>query len=63
MQQITMLKFIKNLSMLTATLETLQNANAIEVLTDLLEASRHGSHFRVGLPHCPYMQLVIDKAR
>ncbi|KAI5809592.1 hypothetical protein DFH27DRAFT_152367 [Peziza echinospora] len=44
--QITMLKFIKNLSMLTATLEKLQNANAIEVLTDLLEASRHGSHFR-----------------
>ena len=41
-----MLKFIKNLSMLTATLEKLQNANAIEVLTDLLEASRRGSHFR-----------------
>ncbi|KAF8474937.1 hypothetical protein BDZ91DRAFT_285773 [Kalaharituber pfeilii] len=44
--QITMLKFIKNLSMATATLETLQNANAIEKLTDLLEASRHGSHFK-----------------
>lgn len=46
--QITMLKFIKNLSMLTATLETLQNANAIEVLTDLLQQSINGSHFRVG---------------
>jgi len=44
--QITMLKFIKNLSMLTATLETLQNANAIEVLTDLLQQSINGSHFR-----------------
>ena len=42
-----MLKFIKNLSMLTATLETLHNANAIEVLTDLLKASMNGSHFRV----------------
>ncbi|KAF8458870.1 hypothetical protein BGX38DRAFT_1264595 [Terfezia claveryi] len=46
LHQITMLKFIKNLSMLTATLETLHNANAIEVLTDLLKASMNGSHFR-----------------
>lgn len=47
LHQITMLKFIKNLSMLTATLETLHNANAIEVLTDLLKASMNGTHFRV----------------
>lgn len=42
--QITMLKFVKNLSMLASTLEPLQNSNAIEVLTDLLNAS-------IGLPH------------
>ena len=34
--QITMLKFIKNLSMLATTLDALQNSNAIEVLTDFL---------------------------
>jgi hypothetical protein len=45
--QVVMLKFIKNLSMLSATLDTLQNSNAIEVLTDLLAASRSGTHFRV----------------
>nr|POE82370.1 cytokinesis protein seph [Quercus suber] len=44
--QITMLKFIKNLSMLATTLDALQNSNAIEVLTDLLNASMHTSHFR-----------------
>ena len=44
--QITMLKFIKNLSMLATTLESLQNSNAIEVLTDLLGASMHAPHFR-----------------
>ncbi len=44
--QITMLKFIKNLSMLATTLDALQNSNAIEVLTDLLGASMHASHFR-----------------
>lgn len=37
--QITMLKFIKNLSMLATTLDALQNSNAIEVLTDLLSSS------------------------
>lgn len=37
--QITMLKFIKNLSMLATTLDALQNSNAIEVLTDLLQSS------------------------
>lgn len=37
--QITMLKFIKNLSMLSTTLDSLQNANAIELLIDLLESS------------------------
>lgn len=36
--QITMLKFIKNLSMLATTLDALQNSNAIEVLTDLLQS-------------------------
>jgi serine/threonine protein kinase len=37
--QIVMLKFIKNLSMLSTTLDALQNSNAIEVLTDLLGSS------------------------
>lgn len=45
--QIVMLKFIKNLSMLSATLDTLQNSNAIEVLTDLLKDSLNAPHFRV----------------
>lgn len=44
--QITMLKFIKNLSMLATTHENLQNSNAIEVLTDLLGSKRNSSHFR-----------------
>lgn len=44
--QITMLKFVKNLSMLASTLEPLQNSNAIEVLTDLLNASMKLPHFR-----------------
>ena len=44
--QITMLKFIKNLSMLATTLDALQNSNAIEVLTDLLNASMKVPHFR-----------------
>ncbi|GAB7361438.1 hypothetical protein MBLNU230_g1494t1 [Neophaeotheca triangularis] len=47
--QITMLKFIKNLSMLATTLDALQNSNAIEVLTDLLGASMNakvGKHWR-----------------
>lgn len=37
--QITMLKFIKNLSMLATTLESLQNSNCIEELADLLASS------------------------
>lgn len=41
-----MLKFIKNLSMLATTLDALQNSNAIEVLTDLLNASMKLPHFR-----------------
>lgn len=45
--QVVMLKFIKNLSMLSSTLDTLQNSNAIEVLTDLLTASMNVSHFKV----------------
>ena len=44
--QITTLKFIKNLSMLATTLDALQNSNAIEVLTDLLNASMKLPHFR-----------------
>ncbi|KAH0548529.1 hypothetical protein GP486_007927 [Trichoglossum hirsutum] len=44
--QITMLKFIKNLSMLSTTLDSLQNSNAIEVLTDLLSSSMKETHFR-----------------
>ncbi|KAL6714967.1 Protein kinase of the Mitotic Exit Network [Lecanora helva] len=44
--QITMLKFIKNLSMLSTTLDPLSNSNAIEVLTDLLHMSSKASHSR-----------------
>ncbi|KAK4575115.1 Protein kinase of the Mitotic Exit Network [Recurvomyces mirabilis] len=42
--QITMLKFIKNLSMLATTLDALQNSNAIESLTDLLASSMKTPH-------------------
>ena len=38
--QITMLKFIKNLSTLSSTHEALQNSNAIDVLIELLRSSR-----------------------
>ena len=44
--QITMLKFIKNLSMLSTTLDSLQNSNAIDVLTDLLSNSSKEPHSR-----------------
>ncbi|MCJ1350982.1 MAG: hypothetical protein MMC33_000964 [Icmadophila ericetorum] len=44
--QITMLKFIKNLSMLSTTLDSLQNSNAIDVLTDLLNSSFNKKQFR-----------------
>ncbi|KAJ5373418.1 Armadillo-like helical [Penicillium concentricum] len=44
--QITMLKFIKNLSMLSTTLDSLQNSNAIDVLTDLLRSNLKKAHFR-----------------
>ncbi|KAL3424481.1 hypothetical protein PVAG01_03762 [Phlyctema vagabunda] len=46
--QITMLKFIKNLSMLSTTLESLHSANAIELLIDLLSSSmkKAPAHFR-----------------
>ncbi|QSS63746.1 cell division control protein [Histoplasma capsulatum] len=44
--QITMLKFIKNLSMLSTTIDCLQNSNAIDVLTELLRSSMKGTHFR-----------------
>ncbi|KAI1434316.1 hypothetical protein GGR50DRAFT_663380 [Xylaria sp. CBS 124048] len=44
--QITMLKFIKNLSMLSTTLDTLHSADAIDLLIDLL-----GSSMRKGHPH------------
>ena len=44
--QITMLKFIKNLSMLSTTLDSLQNSNAIDVLTELLRHNSKEPHFR-----------------
>lgn len=44
--QITMLKFIKNLSMLATTHEALQNSNAIDILTELLRSSKKLPHFR-----------------
>lgn len=46
--QITMLKFIKNLSMLSTTLDALHSSNAIEVLIALLEKSmdRESPHVR-----------------
>lgn len=44
--QITMLKFIKNLSMLSTTLDSLQNSNAIDVLTEILRSTMKQPHFR-----------------
>ena len=44
--QITMLKFIKNLSMLSTTLDAMHNSNAIDVLTELLSNGMKQSHFR-----------------
>lgn len=46
--QITMLKFIKNLSMLSTTLETLHSADAIDLLIELLSSSmkKEHPHFR-----------------
>ncbi|KAI4189385.1 MAG: hypothetical protein L6R41_001493 [Letrouitia leprolyta] len=44
--QITMLKFVKNLSMLSTTLDSLQNSNAIDVLIELLRSNFSESHFR-----------------
>lgn len=44
--QITMLKFIKNLSMLSTTLDALHYSNAMDVLTDLLANSVDGPHAR-----------------
>lgn len=48
LHQITMLKFIKNLSMLSTTLDNLHSANAIELLIDLLNSSmkKAPTHFR-----------------
>ncbi|KAI1344729.1 cell division control protein [Xylariaceae sp. FL0016] len=46
LHQITMLKFIKNLSMLSTTLESLHSADAIELLIELL-----GSSMKKGHPH------------
>ncbi|TPX10773.1 uncharacterized protein E0L32_008342 [Thyridium curvatum] len=42
--QITMLKFIKNLSMLSTTLETLHSADAIDFLIDVLSYSMKKGH-------------------
>lgn len=44
--QITMLKFIKNLSMLEARWDTMQNSNAIDVLVELLSEGLDKPHFR-----------------
>ena len=44
--QVTMLKFIKNLSMLSTTLDHLRNSNAIDVLTELLNESMNKPQFR-----------------
>lgn len=44
--QVTMLKFIKNLSMLSSTHEALQNSNAIDILIDLLKDTRHQKNSR-----------------
>ncbi|KAF4979000.1 hypothetical protein FZEAL_4731 [Fusarium zealandicum] len=48
LHQVTMLKFIKNLSMLSTTIESLHSADAIEFLIDLLSYSmkRGQTHFR-----------------
>lgn len=40
-----MLKFIKNLSMLSTTLDALHNSNAIGAMTDLLRTSMKEKHF------------------
>ncbi|KAF2266751.1 hypothetical protein CC78DRAFT_513454 [Lojkania enalia] len=44
--QVTMLKFIKNLSMLSSTHEALQNSNAIDILIELLKSSRKQPLYR-----------------
>lgn len=44
--QITMLKFIKNLSMLATTHDKLEASNAIETLTDLLRKSKSKPQYR-----------------
>ncbi|EPS43216.1 hypothetical protein H072_2794 [Dactylellina haptotyla CBS 200.50] len=44
--QITILKFVKNLSMLSTTLDILQNANAIEILTEMLAENAHKPQFK-----------------
>jgi hypothetical protein len=43
--QITMLKFVKNLSMLDRTHEALESANAIEILAELLSSSKSKPNF------------------
>jgi hypothetical protein len=43
--QITMLKFIKNLSSLSSTHEALQNSNAIDILIELLKGTRQKDSF------------------
>jgi hypothetical protein len=44
--QVTMLKFIKNLSMLSSTHEALQNSNAIDILIELLKDTRRQKNSR-----------------
>ena len=64
-----MLKFIKNLSMLSTTLDALQNANAIEVLVELLSENINEMHIKVTILlvvnlitfHAPYAKPSIRK--
>lgn len=58
--QVIMLKFIKNLSMLSSTLEQLQNSNAIEVLTRILERSRNQPHFKVCFAPSIWKYLILN---
>ena len=64
--QITMLKFIKNLSMLSTTLDSLQNSNAIDVLTDLIRSRSKEPHYREILNqvlNTIYNLCRLDKSR
>lgn len=65
--QITMLKFIKNLSMLSTTLDSLQNSNAIDVLTDLLRITldrpQHSKEVSNQILNTIYNMCRLNKSR